>query len=62
MFKPKINKNYKGIKTDNNKMSEYAKLTFEERQKRFKERLEENNKKLFEINKSMLKKNISSRL
>ena len=56
MFKPKINKNYKGIKTDNNKMSEYAKLTFEERQKRFKERLEENNKKLFEINKSNVEK------
>ena len=57
MFKPKINKNYKGIKTDNNnKMNEYAKLTFEERQKRFKERLEENNKKLFEINKSNVEK------
>lgn len=48
MFKPKINKNYKGIKPsakdDNNnkdkdknknqkKMAEYASLTFEERQK-----------------------------
>ena len=56
MFKPKINKNYKGIKTDNNKMSEYAKLTFEERQKRFKERLIENKEKLIEINKSNVEK------
>ena len=56
MFKPKINKNYKGIKTDNNKMSEYAKLTFEERQKRFKERLIENKEKLIEINKSNIEK------
>ena len=56
MFKPKINKNYKGVKTDNNdnkiiikKMNEYANLTFEERQKRFKEKVEENKEKLIEI-------------
>ena len=58
MFKPKINKNYKGIKTDNNiekkinemkKINEYANLTFEERQKRFKEKVEENKEKLMEI-------------
>ena len=49
MFKPKINKNYKGIKRENNKMNEYANLTFEERQKRFKERMAENKEKLIEI-------------
>ena len=49
MFKPKINKNYKGIKSENNKMNEYANLTFEERQKRFKERMAENKEKLIEI-------------
>ena len=49
MFKPKINKKYKGIKTDNKQMSDYANLTFEERQKRFKERMEQNKEKLYEI-------------
>ena len=49
MFKPKINKNYKGIKTENKKMNDYSNLTFEERQKRFKERIEENKEKLNEI-------------
>ena len=49
MFKPKINKKYKGIKTDNKQMSDYANLTFEERQKRFKERMEQNKEKLNEI-------------
>ena len=58
MFKPKINKNYKGVKTDNNidnkiieikKINEYANLTFEERQKRFKEKVEENKEKLMEL-------------
>ena len=49
MFKPKINKNYKGIKTENKKMNDYSNLTFEERQKRFRERIEENKEKLNEI-------------
>ena len=51
LFKPKINKNYKGVKTDNNnkKINEYANLTFEERQKRFKQKMEENKEKLIEI-------------
>jgi hypothetical protein len=49
LFKPKINKNYKGIKTENKKMSDYSNLTFEERQKRFRERMEENKEKLNEI-------------
>ena len=49
MFKPKINKNYKGIKTENKNMNDYANLTFEERQKRFKERMEQNKEKLTEI-------------
>ena len=62
MFKPQINKNYKGIKPstkgDNNKdkdkdknkkkMAEYASLTFEERQKKFKEMVEEKKGKLLE--------------
>lgn len=65
MFKPKINKNYKGIKPsakdDNNnkdkdkskskskkKMTEYASLTFEERQKKFKEMVDEKRGKLLE--------------
>ena len=49
MFKPKINKNYKGIKTENKKMNDYSNLTFEERQKKFKERMEQNKEKLNEI-------------
>ena len=49
MFKPKINKNYKGIKTENKKMNDYTNLTFEERQKKFKERMEQNKEKLNEI-------------
>ena len=49
MFRPKINKNYKGIKTENKNMNDYANLTFEERQKRFKERMEQNKEKLTEI-------------
>ena len=50
MFKPKINKNIKGL---NKKMTEYASLTFEERQKKFKEKVEEKRGKLIE------KKNIN---
>ena len=50
MFKPKINKNYKG---GNKKMTEYASLTFEERQKKFREKVEEKRGKLME------KKNIN---
>ena len=49
MFKPKINKDYKGIKTENKKMNDYSNLTFEERQKKFKERMEQNKEKLNEI-------------
>ena len=45
MFKPKINKNYKG---GNKKMTEYASLTFEERQKKFREKVEEKRGKLME--------------
>ena len=48
-FKPKINENYKGVKgTRNKKMAEYASLTFEERQKKFREKLEEKREKLIE--------------
>ncbi len=50
MFKPKINKNIKGL---NKKMTEYASLTFEERQKKFKEKVEEKRGKLIK------KKNIN---
>ena len=50
MFKTKINKNYKG---GNKKMTEYASLTFEERQKKFREKVEEKRGKLME------KKNIN---
>ena len=50
MFKPKINKNIKGL---NKKMAEYASMTFEERQKKFKEKVEEKRGKLIE------KKNIN---
>ena len=49
LFKPTINKEYKGIKDKDNKMNEYSNLTFEERQKRFKQRMEENKEKLNEI-------------
>ena len=49
LFKHKINKNYKGIKTENKKMNDYSNLTFEERQKKFKERMEQNKEKLNEI-------------
>ena len=48
MFKPKINKNYKGIKEKNKKMIDYASLTFEERQKKFKEKVEEKREKMIE--------------
>ena len=48
-FKPKINENYKGVKgAKNKKMAEYASLTFEERQKKFREKLEEKRGKLIE--------------
>ena len=56
MFKPKINKNYKGLKGSksvkndknipNKKMLEYASLTFEERQKKFQENIQEKKAKL----------------
>ena len=52
MFKPKINKNYKTVKTDNNKMKDYSNLTFEERQKKFLERTEAKKEKLTEIKNS----------
>ena len=48
MFKPKINKNYKGVKSQNKKKDDYASLTFEERQKKFKEKVEEKREKLIE--------------
>ena len=50
MFKPKINKNNKGL---SKKMTEYASMTFEERQKKFREKVEEKRGKLIE------KKNIN---
>ena len=50
MFKPKINKNNKGL---SKKMTEYASMTFEERQKKFMEKVEEKRGKLIE------KKNIN---
>jgi hypothetical protein len=50
MFKPKINKNSKGL---SKKMAEYASMTFEERQKKFREKVEEKRGKLIE------KKNIN---
>ena len=50
MFKPKINKNSKGL---SKKMTEYASMTFEERQKKFREKVEEKRGKLIE------KKNIN---
>ena len=52
MFKPEINKNYKTVKTDNNKMKDYSNLTFEERQKKFLERTEAKKEKLTEIKNS----------
>ena len=51
MFKPKINKNYKGVKNakgEKKNMAEYASLTFEERQKKFREKIEEKRGKLIE--------------
>ena len=53
MFKPKINKNYKGGKSTKGEnksknMADYASLTFEERQKKFREKIEEKRGKLIE--------------
>ena len=51
MFKPKINKNFragKNVKGEKKNMKEYASLTFEERQKKFREKIEEKRGKLIE--------------
>ena len=51
LFKPKINKNFKAgkyVKGEKKNMKEYASLTFEERQKKFREKIEEKRGKLIE--------------
>jgi hypothetical protein len=62
MFKPKINKNYKGGKSDNKKMEKYASLTFEERQKKFKELVEEKRSKLIEQKNTNIDKKTGKKL
>ena len=62
MFKPKINKNYKGGKSNNKKMEKYASLTFEERQKKFKELVEEKRGKLIEQKNTNIDKKTGKKL